>query len=1041
MFTEQRIEEILKQLSELRYPQRREVSGWRMQKRSGETKPSPHDNPDTWEPVPETGIWGGHLQYVTFAAKVEIPASFAGKQVEFSLLTGKEGEWDATNPQFSVYINGELRQGFDVNHREIRLTSCAVEGECYDIFLSAYTGVQNFHLLFQPSLRTVDPVIDKFYYDLLIPYQVTCLLEQDDTTYLDQIAVLNQTINMLDLRKPGSAAFYESVEQAERYLTEQFYDRPHSPEAVVRCVGHTHIDIAWLWTLSVTEDKAVRSFSTVLELMRRYPEYIFMSSQPQLYQYVKKNAPEIYEQIVKRVEEGRWEVEGGMFVEPDCNLASGESLVRQFLIGKRFFQKEFGRDNVILWLPDVFGYSAALPQIMKKSGIRYFMTTKISWNEYNKMPYDTFYWKGIDGTKILTHFIPTRDYVSATRTFKTNNEFTSAFTTNYNGYIHPCQMKGAWQRYQQKELNREVLCSYGYGDGGGGPTAEMLETQRRLASGIPGCPATKQSTAREFFEQLESDIQGKKTPIWSGELYLEYHRATYTSMARNKRYNRKSEFALTNLESSAVLAQKLCGMPYPKDMQENWEILLRNQFHDILPGSATAEVYEDSEREYKKLLAFTEKEENCRMQAIADGVGKAVVFNQNGQTMSGLVTLSEPGELLCVQKTAEGEYLAWADQVPVKGYTVVKDQWLDCGAVQISTDRVETPGAEICFNKNGHITSWYDKAADRQLLMDGQCANVLMTYEDKPHQYDNWNLFDYYKEKAWPVEDLVSAEVIEKGPYRYALKFVWQYQDTKIQEVMYFYGNSPRVDVHFTTNWKEDQIFLKALFPLALNTTEATYEIQYGNVKRSTAYNTSWDQARFEVCYHKWMDVSEGGYGVSFLNDCKYGVSVEENVIGLSLIKSGRYPNPTADREYHQAVYSIFPHVGSWREAGVVKEAYLLNNPLRGVVPQTIEDGSAGTTKNAGTANLPEEHSLVTHSNRNVMIEVVKKAEDSGDMVVRLYEFENTRCDVELTFAETAKEVWLCDMMEEKQELLAEDVKACKIKAEPFEIITVLVKF
>ena len=1030
MFIEQRIGEILKQLSELRYPQKQELSGWKMQKRSGEAKPSPDDHPDGWESIPESGIWGGHQEYLAFAARVKIPASFAGKQTEFTLLTGKEGEWDATNPQFSVYINGELRQGFDVNHREVVLTECAAGGESYDFFLSAYTGVQNFHLLFQPSLRTVDPVIEKFYYDLLIPYQVTCLLEQDDTTYLDQIAVLNHTINLLDLRKPRSVAFYESVEKAEQYLTEKIYTKPHAPEALVRCVGHTHIDVAWLWTLSVTEDKAVRSFSTVLELMRRYPEYIFMSSQPQLYQYVKKNAPRIYEQIGRRVEEGRWEVEGGMFVEPDCNLASGESLVRQFLYGKRFFRKEFGKDNVILWLPDVFGYSAALPQIMRKSGIRYFMTTKISWNEYNKMPYDTFYWKGIDGTKILTHFIPTRDYVSPTRSFKTNNEFTSKITTNYNGYIHPCQMKGAWQRYQQKDLNREVLCSYGYGDGGGGPTAHMLETQRRLSFGIPGCPATKQSTAREFFEQLEKDVRDKKVPVWSGELYLEYHRATYTSMARNKRYNRKSEFALTNLEGSALLAQKLCGIAYPEHMQENWEILMRNQFHDILPGSSIAEVYDDSQKEYRKLLSFTGEEEGSRLQAIAKRVGRTVVFNPNGQTMSGFATLTDPGELKCVQKTAQGDYLVWADRIPAKGYAVPEDRWLVCGPVQISTEKVDTPFAEICFNKNGHISSWYDKSARRPLLNEGQCANVLMTYEDKPHQYDNWNLFDYYKEKAWPVDNLISSEVIERGPYRYGMKLTWMYQDTVIQEIMYFYGNSPRVDVHFATDWKEDQIFLKALFPLALNTSEATYEIQYGNVKRSTACNTSWDQARFEVCYHKWMDVSEGGYGVSFLNDCKYGVSVEENVVGLSLIKSGRYPNPMADREHHEAVYSILSHMGTWQEAEVVKEAYLLNNPLQGMTPCKETDCLSTVKK----SSLPERYSLVSHSARNIMIEAIKKAEDSEDMIVRLYEFENTRCDATLTFADKARQVWLCDMMEEKQELLAEETSVCNVETEPFGI-------
>ncbi len=1034
MFTEQRIEEILNQLSKLRYPQEETVTGWRMERRNGETKPSPSDDPDTWQPVPESGVWGGHLEYVAFAANIEIPASFQGKPVEFSLTTGKEGQWDATNPQFSVYIDGALRQGFDVNHRDIRLTSCAKDGERYSVFLSAYTGVQNFHLLFQPAIRTVDLPVEAFYYDLLVPFQTACLLEKEETQYIDLITVLNQTVNLLDLRKPGSDSFYQSVEKAGKYLKENLYDQPSLPEAVVRCVGHTHIDVAWLWTLSVTEDKALRSFSTVLELMRRYPEYRFMSSQPQLYQYVKRNGPKIYEQIKERVAQGRWETEGGMFVEADCNLASGESLVRQFLYGKRFFKEEFGKDNVILWLPDVFGYSAALPQIMEKCGIRYFMTTKISWNEYNQMPYDTFYWKGIDGTQILTHFIPTRDYASPSRTQKTSSEHTTDFTTYYNGSIHPCQIKGAWQRYQQKHLNREVLCSYGYGDGGGGPTIEMLETEKRLAQGISGCPVTKQSTAREFFEKLEADVQGKKVPIWSGELYLEYHRATYTSMARNKKYNRRSEFAMTNLEGSTVLAHVLCDMAYPEHMQENWEILLRNQFHDILPGSAIYEVYEDSRREYEQLLTFAKAEDEKRKQAVADGVGEALVFNDNGQSISGFVRLSQPGNIHNTQKTADGEYLAWADQIPAKGYRVLRDEQPKCGRVTISLDCVDTPYATLRIDEKGHIVSWYDKTAGRQILKSGSRGNVLMTYEDKPHIFDNWNLFDYYKEKSWPVEELVSAKVVEEGPYRWALDLTWQYQDTTIGETMYFYGNSPRVDIRFTTDWKEEQIFLKALFPLDLNTTEATFEIQYGNVKRPTTYNTSWDQARFEVCCHKWMDVSEGDYGISFLNDCKYGVSVEENVVGLSLIKSGKDPNPMADREPHQAVYSVLPHIGSWKEAGIVKEAYLLNNPLKGYVP-----GKTARQKKEGKL-LPEEYGFVTCEARNLMIEVIKKAEDGEDVILRLYEFENTRTQASLTFAKEIKQVWLCDMLENKQKMLARQTSVCTFPVKPFEIITLRVK-
>ena len=1024
MFTVKRLGEIIKQLSKLRYPASVPLTGWKMQLRSGETRPDPAVLDGVWEDVPETNFWGGDQEYRVFVGKAVIPEEFRGKIVEFQLLTGREGLWDATNPQFSVYVNGELRQGFDTNHTSIVLTEDAVPGETFDLFLSAFTGTQNFHLQFDATLRTLDTATEKLYYDLLLPWQSMSLLNADDAAYLELADVLTKAVNLLDMRKPGSDAYYRSVEAAEALLTEALYTDPRVSEAVISCIGHTHIDVAWLWTLAVTEDKSVRSFSTVLELMRKYPEYRFMSSQPQLYQYVKNNAPEIYEQIKARIAEGRWEAEGGMFVEADCNLSSGESLVRQILYGKQFFQKEFGVDNHILWLPDVFGYAAALPQIMKKSGIRYFTTTKLSWNGYNKMPYDTFYWKGIDGTKILTHFISTRDYI------RPNTDTTGINTiyTTYTGDISPKQMKGGWQRFQQKNLHKDILCTYGYGDGGGGPTKEMLEAQRRMAYGIPGCPRTKITSALEYFHDLERDIAGKKTPIWSGELYLEYHRGTYTSMARNKKWNRCGEFALTNLETEAVLAQQFGLANYP-DLSEYWEILMRNQFHDILPGSSIWEVYEDSKREYAKLFAYTDDAQKKYLACIADQVGGAIVWNPNGQTMSGLVTLEENPGLNQVQKLSDGKYLAWAENIPSKGYARLRDTAPVEESVRISTNEVETPFAIIHFNERGHIDSWFDKTAQRQILQDGQLGNVLMTYEDKPFQYDNWELQDYYKEKSWPVEDLVHTEVIENGPFRYALKMQWQYQDSTIEEILYFYPNTARVDVHFTADWKEDQLLLKVLFPVELNTTEATFEIQYGNVKRSTAVNTSWDQARFEVCHHKWMDVSEGGYGVSFLNDCKYGISVEENVVGLSLLKCGTYPNPQADREIHNAMYSIYPHQGSWQEAETVKEAYLLNNPMVAI----CATGAGG--------QMPERLSLVDHDHRNIMVESVKKAEDNDDTIIRLYEFENRRTNVHLHLHKKASKIWLCDLMENREMLLAENAQEVIVPAESFGILTLRIEY
>ena len=1026
MFTEERIGEILKQLDPLRNPLAVLQPGFEMHRTSGETKPTPENDAAAWIPVTDGAIWGGNMEYWCFRGKVTVPAEMEGKIVEFALRTGREGEWDATNPQFTAYVDGVLMHGLDTNHRSVRLSDCAEAGKTYEIYLSAFTGNQNFHLYFDAFLQTVDEAVTELYYDLSVPWQTACMLPQDSREYLELMPVLTEAVNALDMRRTDHELFRRSVAAADEILKKAFYTEERSSEAVAACVGHTHIDVAWLWTLAVTQDKAVRSFSTVIELMKRYPEYVFMSSQPQLYKYVKLNAPQIFEQIRQRVAEGRWEPEGGMWLEPDCNLASGEAMVRQFMHGKRFFLEEFGVEDKIMWLPDVFGYSAALPQIMKKSGIDYFMTTKISWNDTNKMPYDSFWWKGIDGTKVLTHFVCTRDYEAPGRSIGKSTEHYSSFCTAYNGYISPCQIKGAWQRYQQKELNKEILVSYGYGDGGGGPTEDQLEIQRRLAYGIPGCPKTKQSKALDFFRNLERDISGKKTPIWTGELYLEYHRGTYTTMARNKKFNRRSEFALSDLETSSLMAEKLLGLPYPKqELYDQWEVLLRNQFHDILPGSAIKEVYEDSLKEYQGIMDYTQRENTLRMQKIADGVGQTVVFNPNGQVMSGLVKLGNADGRSNVQLLSDGSALAWAENVPSKGYCVLKDMAPACGTLSVTPGCVETPFASISLNAKGQITSWFDKTAQREVLQAGKCGNVLMAYEDKPHDFDNWNIYKYYHEKGWQVDDLFDVRVGETGPYRASLELKWHYMDSVIEETMYFYSFSARVDFVFRTDWKEDQILLKALFPVELNATEATYEIQYGNVKRSTAVNTSWDEARFEVCYHKWMDVAEGGYGVSFLNDCKFGVGVEENEVGLSLLRCGRYPNPEADRETHEATYCVLPHAGTWQSAGVVKEAYLLNNPLQAFAGH-------------GEGTLPQALSLASADKENVMVEVVKQAEDSDATVLRLYEFENTATETVITLPEKAKAIWLCDMLERKERLLAENTDHLTLRIAPFEIVSLL---
>lgn len=1059
IFIKERTGKLINDVKELIYTDITPVSTYRFKKSREKFQDIGAVSTDSWEVLGERQIWGGHREYFWFETIVTVPEAFDGKCAVYELKTGREGEWDGTNPQFSIYVNNVRRQGLDVNHREVILTEHARAGEQYRILLSAFTGDHNFRLVMDSCIKVLHRKTEHYYYDLSVPYEVARLLPESDKNYRNIILTLNESLNLLDLRKEHSAEYEASLERAQEYLTREFYEKYTGEDREkVYCVGHTHIDVAWLWTLEVTEDKAVRSFSTVLELMKQYPEYIFMSSQPQLYKYVKKNAPEVYEQIKERVKEGRWETEGGMFVEADCNLSSGESLVRQFMHGKRFFKEEFGKENEILWLPDVFGYSAALPQIMKKCGIRYFMTTKISWNEFNKMPYDTFEWEGIDGTRILTHFSPSRDYKKGAVEGGTETEH---FTT-YNAYINPSQVKGGWERYGQKYLNDEVLMSFGYGDGGGGPVRDMLENQRRLSKGIPGCPRTVMSTAADFFHTLEAHVKGNKyLPVWVGELYLEYHRGTYTSMARNKKYNRKAEFLLENTELFSAMSHQLASAAYPrKEIYALWEIALRNQFHDILPGSSIKEVYEDSKAEYEALLkeagALEEEALNAIVSEINAPGSALVVFNPNSAEGNGYVEFNCPPEI-CYPLVSDGEkvypvqklegdsYLMQASGVPSKGYktftisegneerlsnevsheeTIFSETASEENEERISNISLENDFVKVLFSGQGQIASIYDKKEQRELLKDGQKGNVLMTFEDRPHNYDAWDVNNYYTEKSWEITDLQEMKLVEDGPVRRTVMVSRRYLDSSIVQYISLGMDSPEIRIQNEIDWKEKKIFMKALFPVDIHTDEAAFEIQYGNVTRKTHYNTSWDFARFEVCMHKWLDVSEDGYGVSVMNDCKYGANVHDGVIGISMLKSAVYPNPDADKEHHSFCFSIYPHRGGFREAGTIAKAYALNNPLKSVLKKN-ESGS-----------LPAIYSAFSVEQPNVVIEVAKRAEDEEADIIRLYEAFNRRTEAVLHFGRRAEAVYECNMLEETQQEIRCDGTTAVFEIHPYEIKT-----
>lgn len=981
--------------------------------------------------------WGYRECYCWFKQTVKIPDSFKGQHVIYNIKPYARTWNQEVNPQFIIFVNGQVIQGADSNHQYVTLTSCAEGGEELEIAINAYSDDWEWmgEIQLGAQLQAFDDVAFCTYFDILTPLKVAKYKDEDSDARINILKALNEACNILDIDTNNREAFRESCVEASKYLDENLYGK--FEEATCWAVGHTHIDVAWLWRLRQSRDKACRSFSTVLKLMEEYPEYKFMSSQAQLYEYVKEDYPEVYERIKERVKEGRWEVEGSMWVEADTNVASGEALVRQFMVGKRFFREEFGIDNKIMWLPDVFGYSAAIPQLIKKSGMDYFMTTKISWNEYNKFPYDTFKWRGIDGTEVLSHFPPS--------CHATVNE-RSNWQTTYNSKLRPLYVLGGYKRYSQKDLNKDYLMSYGFGDGGGGPTIEMLEYGRRMEKGIQGCPVVKQSTSLDFFKDLDKKVSGnKRLPTWCGELYLEFHRGTLTSQARNKKYNRKSECLYHDVETLSAIANKEIGLSYPREeLLKNWKTILLNQFHDILPGSSISVVYEDSKEDYERVLKA-----GCQMAGNAQSAllskinlkeDSIVVFNTTGFNRHDTVICEIPcdeefalfdknGNEIAYQKTFDGKIVFVAD-APSKGYAsfaVKKTAPEKFDFVNATANKVSTPFFDVEFNEEYNISKLIHKETGRSVAPDGEAVGKVIAYQDRPHNHEAWDIKCYFDEKSWNL-DFKNAELIELGAVRAVYKVERTFRDSSFTEYYCIYNDLQRIDVDYEADWHEDHVVLKADYPVDVNSTRATFDIQFGNIERSTTTNTTWEFAQFEESMHKWADLSDNGFGLSVINDCKYGCDIKNGHIRPTLFRCATNPNHIQDREHHSFSFSIYPHAKRVNDSDVVKEGYNVNFPLY-AIPQKAQEGT-----------LAPEYSLVSCDKDNVVIETVKVAEDSDNIIVRAYETWNSKTPVTLTFCDEILSATECNLMEEEDEAVAFDGNTLTATFKPFEIKTFKIK-
>ena len=1001
-----------------------------------------------WDEIQPHSYWGGWRQ--DFVLRTSFQVTNADKNFPYALYLPLGDSHDFSHPETLAYIDGQPYAAADRHHRELALAKSYLDGQTHQLALHGWTGGDiagdpNIKLYMREcSVVQIDPPTRQFVAAARVALEVAEELDDNDPVKARLYNALDAAFKTIETRgiekqdatggfvdaPTGSSAFYDSVPAALKVLQQGIAASGEPMDVDIIGVGHAHIDVAWLWTLAQVVRKSGRTFSTVLRLMEEFPEYKFSQSQAQLYAYTEQNYPELFAQIKERVAEGRWEPMGGTWVEPDCNAIGAESLARQFLLGRGYFRKHFGDvDTPVLWLPDTFGYSWALPQLIKQAGMKYFITHKMSWNQFNHMPNQILWWQGLDGTKVLTHFLTT----------PSGWAFLPHATT-YNANVSPQEIFGTWNNFHQKEAHNELITAFGYGDGGGGPTREMLQNVEQLGH-HPGAPRVRTGTIREFMENLEA--VSENLPVWNGEFYLEYHRGTYTSQARNKRNNRKSEFLMHDAEFLAALAAITSGYAYPQaDVTKAWELICLNQFHDILPGSSIGQVYVDSTKDYEIIRGLGEKISADALSALAKTLpanstilvanptsfgGKRIGLLE-GQLNAGTHLVSG-GTSLATQMVADGTLVELPNVAPYSVVGLSESSGaasVAAGSLSITQAKgqtvLENALLRVELNGNGDITRLYDKQADREVLAKGAVGNALLVFEDRPMNFDAWDIDIFFEDRYEQVTGGATLTVIEQGPLRVGVEVQHTYQSSSIHQKIYLYRDSKRIDFSTWVDWHEHHILLKTAFPVDVMSPTATFDVQWGNVQRATHRNTSWDWARFETCAHKWADLSEGNYGVALLNDCKYGYDIHDNVIRLSLLKSATNPDANADQGEHWMTYSLLPHEGDWR-GEVIPAAYDLNDPL--IVRRV--SGASG----AGALN-----SLVSVSAANVVIETVKQAEDGNGIIVRMYEDQRNRGKFTLTTGFPLKQAYRCNLLEENDGALDIQNNSVQLDVTPYQIIS-----
>jgi alpha-mannosidase len=997
---------------------------------------------------------------------VEIPEKINGYAVtgaRVKLDLRFDFNWNNEGPvTIAVFSNGSLvSRGDDDMQQPIPLTENAQPGQKFLIAVridapEVETEFHHAQLSIEPTTGRPDPAMLRM--EILAARPMIAAYEEGRVERQQQIDAAIKTIDFSPLDKNDQAGFDASLRQAQDKLQAL---NPWLKQFTVRAIGNSHIDMAWLWPWTETVEVVRNTFQSVLDLMREYPDFKFTMPSARTYEWMQEKYPDMFEQIRQRVKEGRWEVIGGMWVEPDLNMPDGESLVRQILVGKRYFRKTFGADIKIGWNPDSFGYNWQLPQIYKKSGIDYFVTSKLLWaTDYTKFPYRLFWWQAPDGSRLLTYF--PHEYA---------NDFNPELMTKDFSFYAP-------SIYGPKFTDSpQMLYLYGIGDHGGGPTRTMLDRADRLRDPNTVFPKIDFSTAKDFFADLDQELPNLKVPTWNDELYFEYHRGVYTSQADTKQRIRHDEELMLDAEKYASVAS-LFGRPYGQDQFElAWKNLLFDHFHDVMPGSGIAVNYLDAKRNLEDVARSAQLITNSALDEIlahinTQGDGMPVVaFNSLSWPRSEVIEVEVqlPGptkqvrvvdstgslveyELLAMDKTTNRAHVLILARTPALGYQTyfVRPAAMSGVPPDVINGQLQGVKASGTTLENGYlrvkvdpqtgcITSLLDKRTNTESLASSEtdsggpttfaCGNLLQAFHDKPKRWDAWNIDADFEKQHWDLDKADEVTLVEGGPLRAVIRVKKHFQSSTFVQDITMYAGVPRADVKMQVEWHEKHILLKVAFPLSAHSDKATFEIPYGSIERPTTRNTAAEQAKFEVPAQRWADLSDTKHGFSLLNDSKYGYDVRGNVLRLSLLRSPEWPDPHADEGHHEFAYSLYPHSGTWRDAQTVRRGYELNYKLLAVPSQKHE------------GILPSDHSFVQVESENVVLTAMKKSEDDDSLILRFYEWAGKEADVKLQLPRGAQSVSETDLMERPIADLAVHGNAVTVHTKPYEIKTVKVQF